>query len=698
MKARIPSLLLVMGLLLLTIVSTGCMSTNQNQAENVDAAQGGANRSTSKTNEEQKLDELVFPKDKVIDVKVTMEADDFQDMLDNASAEEFKPASVEYNGQKIDNVAIRTKGNLSLRSVVNSDSDRYSFKIAFDEYIGSQNFYGVTKINLNNNYSDPTYMREFLAYELAEQMGLPTPKYSYVRLYVNNELKGLYLSIEQIGTSYLERNFGYTGGALYKANGGSGSELTWLGNSADLYTGLDLKNASSNEDIFIQMLNELNNGSDLEKFIDVDEVLKFIALNVVTTNMDSYLGQNKHNYYLYENQGIFNMLPWDYNMAFGGFGGSSVMIDEPTQGTLTERPMIAKLLANEEYKARYHEIIKEAIQGYLSEDSFALRIQELDALIAKDVEQDPTAFYTYDQYQAGLTSLKTTNANTVTSIQGQLDGTIASSGDGSGSGMGGRGGMGGGFGGRGQDAKQEGAANQQQNNGQAAEAATGAAQKSDTVLPKQQADTSAAQQAPAPNGNHTAPQEAGINQQGAGSGGDQPAMAEPPDNQGTPPDGATGAGTTPSGQAPVAPGNANGAGQVTGAQPASTNPNNAADQGTGGADAKANDHAAQGDGAANAQDGTAPANNGEAPPDGFGGGMEAPPDGFGGGMEVPPDGGNGMERPNGMGGGRGGAGPNGFGGTASPQGSVETALTALASAGILGLACLVIVFYKRKRL
>jgi len=137
---------------------------------------------------EQKLDELIFPKDRVIDVRVTVDDEDFQDMLENASAEQLKPAAVEYNGIKMENIGIRTKGNLSLMSVVQSDSDRYSFKLSFDEYISSQKLFGISKINLNNSYSDPTNMREVLAYEVAEQLGLPVPKYSYVNLYINGEL------------------------------------------------------------------------------------------------------------------------------------------------------------------------------------------------------------------------------------------------------------------------------------------------------------------------------------------------------------------------------------------------------------------------------------------------------------------------------------------------------------------------------
>jgi len=465
---------------------------------------------------EDELDEKVFPKDRVVDVKITIDEEDFQDMLDNASAEELKTASVEYNGIKLDNIGIRTKGNLSLRSVVSSDSDRYSFKLSFDEYLSTKTLLGIRKINLNNNYSDATYMREFLTYELAETMGLPTPKFSYVNVYINGKLWGFYLAIEQIGDAYLERNFDNSYGALYKAEfniggggmgGGAGGgrggfggfggmerprqdgqaqngatrgeqaqgeqaqnpfrggrmqgggfggglsgggDLVWKDDKLSSYSALVQKSKSSNDDILIDMLDELNHGSDYESVLDVEGALKYIALNAVTVNMDSYLGSNQQNYYLYESKGIFSILPWDYNMAFGGMGNSNVLLDEPTQGAVADRPLVDKLLKVESYKEKYHEIVQTAIDGYLSEEAFAARVADIQALISPYVKADPRPFYTYEQFENAIPQLLSTNKTNVDNFAQQLDGTIPSSGDGSGSGGGmgmGMGGMGGGFGG-----------------------------------------------------------------------------------------------------------------------------------------------------------------------------------------------------------------------------------------------------------
>ncbi|AIQ29241.1 spore coat protein CotH [Paenibacillus sp. FSL P4-0081] len=484
MKARGKQILLILSCLLLVTAIAGCQISNPS-ADNSTTMTDTQNKAVS--SEEQSQGTEVFPKDKVVDVKITLDPDDFQDMLDNASAEEYKTASVEYNGIQMDNVGVRTKGNLSLRSVVQmSDSDRYSFKLSFDEYV-NQNLFGITKINLNNNYSDASYMREFLTYELAESMGLPVPKYSFVNIYVNGELKGFYLAVEQIGDTYLERHFGNTYGALYKGQmTGQGSDLTWLGDDASLYTGLEMKSKKSNDDILVDMLDELNNGTDYEKYIDVDDALGYIALNAVTGNMDSYLGSNKQNYYLYEDDGIFSILPWDYNMAFGGMGGSDVLIDEPTQGTLAERPLVAKLLANETYLAKYHEIVRSMLSGYLKDETFQARINELDTMIASYVKADPSAFYTFEQYESGLESVKTFMSTMAGNVSQQLDGTIPATNDGNGSGGGfggaGMGGAGGGRGGGGfgaapggQAAQGDGAAAGAATQGQAGAAAGGAA-------------------------------------------------------------------------------------------------------------------------------------------------------------------------------------------------------------------------------
>ena len=157
---------------------------------------------------------------------------------------------------------------------------------------------------------------------------------------------------------------------------------------------------------FVKRLNAVPDGEKggLESFLDVSSALKYIASNTVLCNYDSYNGNMHHNFYLYENaDGIFSVIPWDFNMSFGGFGGanSNVGIDTPvTSGSIDELPLIGKLLAVSEYKEEYYGYIKQLMNEL---EDFESRVNALKKTIASYVKADSTAFYGYDAFEANTT-------------------------------------------------------------------------------------------------------------------------------------------------------------------------------------------------------------------------------------------------------------------------------------------------------
>ena len=96
----------------------------------------------------------------IITVDIQADEAEWQDMLDNAINEEYIMADVAVNGRKYSCVGIRPKGNNSLQQVYSSDSDRYSFKIKFDEYAAGQTCGGLDMLVLNDMLGDATYMKE----------------------------------------------------------------------------------------------------------------------------------------------------------------------------------------------------------------------------------------------------------------------------------------------------------------------------------------------------------------------------------------------------------------------------------------------------------------------------------------------------------------------------------------------------------
>ncbi len=418
---------------------------------------------------------------------INIEMDDWQGFLDTCTNEEYETCSVEIDGEVLSNVAIRAKGNTSLTQVESYGNDRYSFKIEFDHYDDSINYKGLDKLCLNNIIQDNTYMKDYLTYQMMGYFGVDAPLCSFVNITVNGENWGLYLAVEAVEESFLERNYGNDYGELYKpdstGNMGGGGEkpddigerptnfpteqgempqmpqqmngdrgggrsmgsddvsLIYTDNSYDSYTNIfdnaktDITDAD--KDRLIDALKQLNENSNIDEVVNVEEVIRYFVVHNFVCNFDSYTGSMIHNYYLYEQDGKMSMIPWDYNLAFGGFESNSnstsmvnYPIDTPVSGGDVEsRPMLAWIFADETYTELYHAYFAQFISDYFDSGYFEQMIDDVKALIAPYVEQDTTKFCTYEEFETGIETLKQFCLLRAQSINGQLNGTIPSTSD-----------------------------------------------------------------------------------------------------------------------------------------------------------------------------------------------------------------------------------------------------------------------------
>ena len=142
--------------------------------------------------------------------------DDWDAFLTTAQSEEYSVCDVVIDGEAFSNVGIRGKGNTSLSTVSSMDSDRYSFKIEFDQYDSTKSYYGLDKLSLNNLIQDNTMMKDYLTYQMMNEFDVAAPLCSYVYITVNGEDWGLYLAVEAVEESFLQRNYGSDYGDLYK--------------------------------------------------------------------------------------------------------------------------------------------------------------------------------------------------------------------------------------------------------------------------------------------------------------------------------------------------------------------------------------------------------------------------------------------------------------------------------------------------
>ncbi len=158
--------------------------------------------------------DTLFDTSKVHTIDIVI--DDWDGFLENAQSEEYSVCSVLIDGEAVKNVGIRAKGNTSLTTVASMDSDRYSFKIEFDQYDSGKSYHGLDKLCLNNIIQDNTYMKDYLTYQMMGAFGVNAPLCSYAYITVNGEDWGLYLAVEAIEEAFLQRNYGSDYGELYK--------------------------------------------------------------------------------------------------------------------------------------------------------------------------------------------------------------------------------------------------------------------------------------------------------------------------------------------------------------------------------------------------------------------------------------------------------------------------------------------------
>ena len=414
--------------------------------------------------------------------KINIVMDDWDEFISNAESEEYYTCTLEIDGETYKNVAIRGKGNTSLTKVAAYGNDRYSFKVEFDRYDSSVTYHGLDKLCLNNIIQDNTYMKDYLCYRLMAEMGVASPLCSYVYVSVNGSDWGLYLAVEGVEESFLQRNYGSDYGELYKPDsqsmgGGRGNGkgfdmddfdpaenagdnarpdgkgggrdgmnssddtlLKYIDDDPDSYSNI-FDNAKtdiskSDKKRLIAALKTLS-GDDPEQAVDVDAVIRYFVVHNFVLNFDSYTGSMIHNYYLYEDDGQMQMIPWDYNLAFGAFqsaGGATSLvnypIDDPVSGgDASDRPMLAWIFQNEEYTELYHKYFAELISTVFDSGEFAQEFDSVVQMISPYVESDPTKFCTYEEFETGAQTLREFCLKRAESISGQLDGSIGSTSD-----------------------------------------------------------------------------------------------------------------------------------------------------------------------------------------------------------------------------------------------------------------------------
>lgn len=240
-------------------------------------------------------------------------------------------ATVTFAGRTYPDVGLRYKGNGTWLD--SRGSLKRPLKLDFNAFVKGQSFHGVTTLNLHNNVTDPSFMREPLAYMLHREAGLPAPRTGYARVYLTvpgeheERYLGLYSMVEQVDEAFSRRHFGTETGLLLKPDFTVG--LPYFGEEWSAYEmpyRPRMKGERAARERFIALAKLLKDGDarafeqQIGDYVDLDRFTRFLAVTVLLANMDSVLVMGQ-NYYVYlpSGQTRFLWMPWDLDRAFGNF-------------------------------------------------------------------------------------------------------------------------------------------------------------------------------------------------------------------------------------------------------------------------------------------------------------------------------------------------------------------------------------------
>jgi spore coat protein CotH len=363
----------------------------------------------------------------VHDLKLWINGRDWETLKTNFLFNTYYPADFQWRATTVRNVGIRSRGNGSRSGF------KPGLRVDIDRYDSTQKFLGVSSFVLRNNTQDPSQMHEWLSMLLFRRMGLPAPRESFARLFVNNEYAGLYTIVESVDQSFLTRQFGESGGYLYDYDYPPSALPYYFedrGTNPAAYVPLPFKpethDNNARPEVIADMVRVINTSSAavfrsaVAEFIDLGQFIRHVATEVFLADPDGFLGNwGMNNFFMYRpgfaNQ--FRLIVWDKSQAFMDGPAYPIWHNITDVPEVSRNRLMARALEYGDLRELYLETLLEAgrsasevlLPETVPGDSRGWLEREIDrgyGLIGPAVFADTLKPYTNDDFLLAIESLR----------------------------------------------------------------------------------------------------------------------------------------------------------------------------------------------------------------------------------------------------------------------------------------------------
>ena len=311
-------------------------------------------------------------------------------------------ADLEIDGQSFVNVDIRFKGNGTLLD--SRESMKKSIKIDLDDGYPSRKLAGVSKLNLHNMITDAGDMNDVLAYRLFRAAKVPSPRTSFAKVHItvpdslDDEYIGLYLVLENVDYAFAQHWYGTKKGTIFKPV--APQIFGYLGEDWDAYirtfdpkTPLSIQEQRRIIDVckFVSQSSDQEFSSKLSKYFDIDNLARYLAVDVYLTDLDAILGPGQNMYlYLHPKTMQISIIPWDHDHSFGQMRGSQeereqLSIDQPW---MNKNDFLERLFKVEAFQKLYRGYLKEFNETIFQPENLVAQVNELAPILRPAVAQE----------------------------------------------------------------------------------------------------------------------------------------------------------------------------------------------------------------------------------------------------------------------------------------------------------------------
>jgi len=265
------------------------------------------------------------------------------------------------------------------------------------------------------------------------------PESNFSQVYINGTYIGLYSNTENIGKDFCSSKFYSSQNTFIKCNPivnpgpTTKCNLKYIttSDSTAYFNFYEIKSNSGWNELVKLCDTVTNIPANIGSIMDMDRVMWMLAFNNELVNLDSYTGAFCQNYYLYkDNTRRFNPVVWDLNMSFGGF--PYVGAGYTSMGTLSLTnmeqlspiihsadpywPLINDVMNNAMYKRMYFAHMRTINNEMFVSNLYQTTAAALQTTIDTAVQSDANKFFSYTNFQNGMTANVVSGSNTIPGI------------------------------------------------------------------------------------------------------------------------------------------------------------------------------------------------------------------------------------------------------------------------------------------